>query len=59
MVTIPLGTIVLLHADPVPLRWGLSVAILVSVGILAAGWRYRGPTRVWLSLLVGAACPAS
>jgi len=54
VVTIPVGTAVLLYLDPVPLRWGLSLAILASVGILAMGWRYRGPTRVWLSLLVGA-----
>ncbi len=51
--TIPLGVAVLLYVDPVPLRWGLSLVILVSVGVLAAGWRYRGPTRTWLSLLVG------
>jgi uncharacterized membrane protein YfcA len=54
VVTVPAGVAVLLIVDPVPLRWGLSLAILVSVGLLAAGWRYRGPTRVWLSLLVGA-----
>lgn len=53
VVTIPLGVAVLVYVDPVPLRWGLSIAILLSVGLLAAGWRYHGPTRVWLSLMVG------
>ncbi len=53
MVTVPVGALVLLHVDPVPLRWGLSLAIVGSVGVLAAGWRYRGPTRMWLSALVG------
>jgi uncharacterized membrane protein YfcA len=53
LVTVPAGVAVLVYVDPVPLRWGLSLAILVSVGLLAAGWRYRGPTRVWLSLMVG------
>lgn len=53
-VAVPAGVLVLLHADPIPLRWGLSVAILLSVGMLAAGLRYRGPTRVSLSALVGA-----
>lgn len=53
LLTVPLGTAVLLMTDPTPLRWGLSLGILVSVGALAAGWRYRGPTRAWLSLLVG------
>ncbi len=53
-VTVPLGVAVLVYVDPIPLRWGLSIAILVSVGVLAAGWRYHGPTRAWLSLVVGA-----
>jgi uncharacterized membrane protein YfcA len=53
LVTIPLGTYVLVHADPVPLRWGLSIVILVTVGLLAAGWRYHGPTRAWMSAIVG------
>ena len=51
---VPAGVFVLLNVDPIPLRWGLSLAILVSVGVLAAGWRYRGPTRAWLSASVGA-----
>ncbi len=54
MVTVPAGALVLLYVDPIPLRWGLSLAILASVGVLAAGWRYRGRTRIWLSALVGA-----
>ena len=54
MVTVPLGAMLLLNIDPIPIRWGISLAILASVGALAAGWRYHGPTRTWLSLLVGA-----
>lgn len=53
VIAVPLGVWVLISVDPVPLRWGLSLAILVSVGVLAAGWRYHGPSRTWLSLLVG------
>ena len=49
----PAGAAVLLAADPIALRWALSLAILASVGLLAAGFRYRGPTRAWLSALVG------
>ena len=52
--TVPIGAMLLLTIDPIPIRWGISLTILVSVGALAAGWRYRGPTRTWLSLLVGA-----
>jgi uncharacterized membrane protein YfcA len=54
-VTVPLGVAVLVHMDPVPLRWGLSAAVLASLALLAAGVRYHGPTRAWLSLLVGGA----
>ena len=52
--TVPAGVAVLVYVDPISLRWGLSLAIILSVGVLAAGWRYRGPTRTWLSFLVGA-----
>jgi uncharacterized membrane protein YfcA len=54
MVAVPLGVFALVNSDPIAIRWGLSMTILVSVGLLAAGWRYRGPTRVWLSTIVGA-----
>ena len=54
VIAVPLGVAVLLRLDPVFLRWGLSIAILASIAALAAGLRYRGPTRVPLSLLVGA-----
>jgi uncharacterized membrane protein YfcA len=54
ILAVPPGVAVLLYADPIPLRWGLSIAILVSIGALAAGLRYTGPTRVPLSLAVGA-----
>jgi uncharacterized protein len=53
VIAVPLGVAVLLYADPVPIRWGLSLTILASIGALAAGLRYRGPTRVPLSLAVG------
>ena len=54
MVAVPVGVWALLHVDPVALRWGLSLTIFVSIGALALGLRYRGPTRVPLSLGVGA-----
>jgi len=54
MVAVPAGVFVLLNADPIWIRWALSLAILVSVGLLAAGVRYHGPTRAWLSAIVGA-----
>ena len=54
VLAVPAGALVLLHVDPIPLRWALSVVILLSVGVLALGWRYRGPTRSGLSAAVGA-----
>jgi uncharacterized membrane protein YfcA len=53
MLMVPVGAAILVHADPVPLRWVLCLTILASVGLLAMGWRYRGPTRAPLSVLVG------
>ncbi len=53
VLAVPLGAWVLLHADPVPIRWGISITCLISVALLAGGLRYRGPTRAPLSLAVG------
>lgn len=54
MLAVPFGAWVLFSVDPIPLRWGLSIAILATVGLLASGLRYRGQTRTPLSLAVGA-----
>ncbi|HSG96045.1 MAG TPA: sulfite exporter TauE/SafE family protein [Afifellaceae bacterium] len=53
MMAVPAGVAVLIHVDPVPIRWGLSAVILVSVAALAGGWRYRGPERLSLSIAIG------
>jgi uncharacterized membrane protein YfcA len=53
MIAVPAGVAVLIHVDPVPIRWGLSVAILAAVAALAGGWRYRGPERLPLSIALG------
>jgi hypothetical protein len=51
---VPVGALILAHADPVPLRWGLSGLVLLAVAVLASGWRYRGAGSVPLTLAVGA-----
>ena len=38
--TVPLGAWLLLHADPGPLRWAISLFILAAVAAMASGWRY-------------------
>ena len=53
MIAVPAGVAVLIHVDPVPIRWGLSAAILASIVVLASGWRYRGPERLPLSVAMG------
>jgi len=53
MIAVPAGVAVLVHVDPVPIRWGLSAAILAAVAALAGGWRYRGPERLPLSIAIG------
>lgn len=44
IVAIPLGTWILIAADPVLLRWAISLGILAFLVALAAGWRHRGAT---------------
>jgi uncharacterized protein len=45
------GTLVLQHADPIVLRWGLSILVGLVVVVLASGWRYHG--RPHLSITIG------
>jgi uncharacterized protein len=50
---VPLGTMVLNHADPLPLRWviaGLAFSMLI---LLASGWRYHGAPKPGVTALVG------
>lgn len=55
MVAMPLGIWLLVSADSRALTIGISVAILLFVGVLMTGWRYRGP-RPWpLTVGIGAA----
>lgn len=54
VVAVPLGALILAHAEPVPLRWGLTALVLLAVAVLASGWRYRGEGSVPLTLSVGA-----
>ena len=53
IVAVPAGVAVLVYVDPLPIRWGVSVTVLIAVAVLAAGWRYRGPERLPLSIGIG------
>jgi uncharacterized protein len=49
----PLGIYVVTTADPVTLRWIISLSILTCVASLAGGRRYHGPRNAPISLGVG------
>ncbi len=51
---VPVGSLILAQADPVALRWGLTLLVLLAVAVLASGWRYRGEDSVPLTFGVGA-----
>ncbi len=57
MVAIPAGSMALAWLDPVTLRWGISLTILLLVGLLASGWRYAGrpatPVTVGVGMISG------
>jgi uncharacterized membrane protein YfcA len=43
---IPAGTFVLIHTDPIRIRWAVVVLATLMLALLMSGWRYRGtPTR--------------
>lgn len=54
LLTLPLGTYLLLALDPVWLRWFIGFFVLSVLPILAGGWRYRGKPRLPITLGVGA-----
>ena len=53
MLALPLGVWVLVHGDPVSLRWAVCGAVLASTAGLASGWRYRRAPGRAISALVG------
>jgi uncharacterized membrane protein YfcA len=53
MVTTPFGAYVLATGDPAALRWGLCVVVVVLLGLVVSGWRYRREPSLPLSAGVG------
>jgi uncharacterized membrane protein YfcA len=49
----PIGNIVLTHVAPEPMRWTISLIVLVAVALLASGWRFRGKPRPATTLAAG------
>jgi uncharacterized membrane protein YfcA len=53
-IAVPLGILVLLSVDAVPLRWAISGIVLGAVLLLTAGWRFGGRPTPPATLAAGA-----
>jgi uncharacterized membrane protein YfcA len=53
LIGIPLGTMVLVRADPIQLRWAVVVLATLMLALLMSGWRYRGRPNARLTFGVG------
>ena len=49
----PLGLDLLTRMDPTVVRWFASANILTSLGVIASGWKYRGPPSWRLEVGIG------
>lgn len=49
----PIGTLALVFADPIVLRWVISVLVLVLLAVLVSGWRYHGKPTLPVMAAVG------
>jgi uncharacterized membrane protein YfcA len=58
ILTIPLGTWVLVSMDPVTMRRAIAATVIAFSLVLLAGWRYHGEPRLASSVGVGALCGA-
>ncbi|RAI36349.1 sulfite exporter TauE/SafE family protein [Rhodoplanes serenus] len=54
VVGLPTGTFVLVHADPVAIRWAVALLVLGMLVVVMSGWRFRGKPRKPLTVAVGA-----
>jgi uncharacterized membrane protein YfcA len=52
---VPVGTLILAWADAITVRWAVDGLVLVLLGLLVSGWRYRGQPKPPLTVGVGAA----
>ena len=52
-VTVPLGTYVLLHVDPIVMRRVIAAVVIVFSLMLLRGWRYTGKQRLSTSIGLG------
>jgi hypothetical protein len=50
---LPIGVALVVHTDPVSVRWLICLMILVSVVGLASGWRYSGRPHAAVTVGIG------
>jgi uncharacterized membrane protein YfcA len=51
---VPLGVLILNHADPLALRWAIAILASLMLALLMSGWRYGGKPQAPVTVGVGA-----
>ena len=54
LVAAQFGSLILKYADPILLRWFITILVLAVVAVLVSGWRYQGRPILVVTLGVGA-----
>ena len=53
LIALPLGTWLLINANPLGIRWGMEGVVFLMLILLVSGWRYQGQPTAPLSFGVG------
>jgi hypothetical protein len=54
VIGVPVGALILTHANPLPLRWAIAALASSMLLLLMSGWPYNGTPRPPVTALVGA-----
>ena len=53
LIGVPIGALILKHADPLLLRWAISALAASMLVLLISGWRYHGTPYAGVTAIVG------
>ena len=53
LIGVPLGTFVLIHSEPVAIRWMIAALVFALLVLLVSGWRYHGKPATAVTVGVG------
>lgn len=53
LIGVPIGALILKHADPLLLRWAISALAASMLVLLISGWRYHGTPHAGVTPIVG------